>query len=149
MFYQCCGLFCRASDILMTFLISFPVNNFIFKTFINGRMLYGSPIDDNLDMYHKYNCPSVSNNNLDTFSLSCPSLIQVYCKSLFFRGGLIFAYFAENKNSAKIKHAKIKIGKSHCRSVSAVCIHAYCTTHTKFAQFAIPVCWNPWSTGIL
>jgi len=34
------------------------MNNFIFKTFINGRMLYGSPIDDNLDMYHKYNCPS-------------------------------------------------------------------------------------------
>ena len=30
----------------------------------------------------------------------------------FFRGGLIFAYFAENENSAKIKPAKIKIGKS-------------------------------------
>ena len=51
----------------------------------------------------------------------------------FFRGGLNFAYFAENENSAKIKLAKIKIGKSHCRSVGAVCMHAYCTTHTKFA----------------
>ena len=54
-----------------------------------------------------------------------------YCKALFFRGGLIFVYFAENENSAKIKPAKFKIGKSHCRSVGAVCMHAYCTTHTN------------------
>jgi len=72
----------------------------------------------------------------------------MYCKALFFRGGLIFAYFAENENSAKIKPAEIKISKSHSRSVGAFCMHAYCTTHTKFAQFAIPVGWNPWSTGI-
>ena len=66
-----------------------------------------------------------ANGNLKMF-------LTVYCKALFFRGGLIFAYFAENENSAKIKPAKIKIGKSHCRSVGAVCMHSYWTTLTKF-----------------
>ena len=65
---------------------------------------------------------------------------NTYCKALFIRGGLIFAYFAENENSAKIKHAKIKIDNTHCISVSAVCMHTYCTTSTKIAYFAIPVC---------
>ena len=39
----------------------------------------------------------------------CMSVFDLiaYCKALYFRGGLIFAYFAENENSAKIKHAKI------------------------------------------
>ena len=52
-----------------------------------------------------------------------------YTVKPFFRGGQIFVYFAENENSAKIKSAKIKIDKSHCRSVCAVCMYAYCTTH--------------------
>ena len=47
-----------------------------------------------------------------------------YCNALFFHRGLIFAYFAENENSAKIKPAEIQIRKSHCRSVGAVCMHA-------------------------
>ncbi|BFZ16873.1 hypothetical protein BsWGS_19912 [Bradybaena similaris] len=34
------------------------MNNFIFKTFVNGRMLYGSPIDENMDMFNKYQRPS-------------------------------------------------------------------------------------------
>ena len=63
----------------------------------------------------------------------------MYCKALFFRGGLIFAYFAENENSAKIKPAKIKIGKSHCKSVGVVCMHAYCTTHTKLLSLSAEI----------
>ena len=63
-------------------------------------------------------------------------LWNMYCKALFFRGGLIFAYFAENENSAKIKPAKIKIGKSHCKSVGVVCMHAYCTKHTKLLSLS-------------
>ena len=53
-----------------------------------------------------------------------------YCKALFIHGVLIFAYFAENENNAKIKHEKIKIGKS---TGGTVCMHVYCTTKTKFA----------------
>ncbi|CAL1538006.1 unnamed protein product [Lymnaea stagnalis] len=34
------------------------MNNFIFKTFINGRMLYGSPIDDCMEIFKSYQCPS-------------------------------------------------------------------------------------------
>ncbi|GFN98556.1 Zinc finger, cchc domain containing 6 [Plakobranchus ocellatus] len=34
------------------------MNNFIFKTFINGRMLYGSPIDQNMEMFNSYQRPS-------------------------------------------------------------------------------------------
>ncbi|CAG5136876.1 unnamed protein product, partial [Candidula unifasciata] len=33
------------------------MNNFIFKTFINGRMLHGSPIDNNMELYSKYRNP--------------------------------------------------------------------------------------------
>lgn len=32
------------------------MNNFIFKTFINGRMLYGSPIDQNMELFKSYQC---------------------------------------------------------------------------------------------
>ena len=63
-----------------------------------------------------------------------------YCKAPYFRGGLIFAYFAENESSAKIKSAKMKFGKSHCRLVGAVRMHAHRTTYTQFDLFAIPVC---------
>ncbi|XP_059160708.1 terminal uridylyltransferase 4-like [Physella acuta] len=34
------------------------MNNFIFKTMINGRMLYGSPIDENMEIFTKYQRPS-------------------------------------------------------------------------------------------
>ena len=41
-----------------------------------------------------------------------------------------------HENSAKIKPAKIKIGKSHCKSVGVVCMHAYCTKHTKLLSLS-------------
>ena len=62
-----------------------------------------------------------------------------YCKALFIRGGLIFVYFAENENSAKIKPAKILLGKSHCKSFGVVCMHAYCTTHTKLLSLSAEI----------
>ena len=40
------------------------MNNFIFKTFINGRMLYGSPIDHNMDLFKSYQRPSVWSHDL-------------------------------------------------------------------------------------
>ena len=48
-------------------------------------------------------------------------------EALFFRWGLIFAYFAENENSAKIKPAKIKIGKSQ---IGRHYLHACILYHT-------------------
>ena len=76
--------------------------------------------------------PPASSGNVCRSDLYSGQMISNTVKP-FFRGGLIFVYFVENENSAKIKPAKIKIGKSHCRSVGAACMHAYCTTHTKFA----------------
>jgi len=46
-----------------------------------------------------------------------------YCRALFFRGGLIFAYFAENGNSAKIKKAITD------RSALSACMHT--VIHTQ------------------
>ena len=55
---------------------------------------------------------------------------NIYCKALFFRVGLIFAYFAENENSAKIKPAKIKLAKAIAnRSALSACIHT--VLHTQ------------------
>ncbi|CAG5125515.1 unnamed protein product, partial [Candidula unifasciata] len=52
------------------------MNNFIFKTFINGRMLYGSPIDENMDMFNKYQRPSDYFFDTDLLSESRPPNVR-------------------------------------------------------------------------
>ena len=65
----------------------------------------------------QYDKPGLETREMSTvlWRQVCDMTTSNYCKALFF-GGLIFGYFAENENSAKIKPAKIKIDKSRFRS---------------------------------
>ena len=53
-----------------------------------------------------------------------------YCKALFIHGVLIFAYFAENENNAKIKPAKLILAKAIAdRPALSTCM--YTVLHTQ------------------
>ncbi|KAH9499941.1 Terminal uridylyltransferase 4 [Bulinus truncatus] len=52
------------------------MTNFIFKTFINARMLYGSPIDDNMEIFDKYQNPSDYFFDTDLLSESRPPNVR-------------------------------------------------------------------------